>query len=463
MADLRSSAAYRIAFVYAAAFALVFVLLGTAIYLAADADFRRQQDAGIAEESADLVRNWRAEGRPELVEAIARRGRASAGGFGYALFDRDGRRLAGALDTSRPNAGWSDIRLMDAREGPDPGRALATPMPNGELLVVAADAEPIERIDRTMLVLLAGASVLFLVVAVVGALTMGGYLRRRLARVNDTARAIVAGDMDRRIPVGARGDEFDQLAASLNAMLDRIARLVENLRQVSSDVAHDLRTPLARLRGELETAARGLTDSAACQAAFERAIERSDELLTLFAAILRIAEVEGGGLAAGFRPFDLSALLLEVCDSYAPALADGGRELRCRVIPDIHVRGDRELIAQAVINLLENAQRHTLEGTVVTLDMRVTGESVLLLVADDGPGVPAEDRDRITQRFVRLQRSRTTPGHGLGLNLVAAIAAAHGGTLRFEDNCPGLRAMIALLAIATFETWNVMPSTKGMT
>lgn len=448
MADLRSSAAYRIAFTYAAAFALVFVLLGAAVYLAADAAFRRQQDAAVTEESADLVRSWRTEGRSELLEAIAQRGHGRAGGFGYALFDRGGRRVAGAMETPRPAPGWSAIIVADPREGPDPARALATPLPAGELLVVAADGEPIERIDRTMLALFAGASLLFLAVTAVGALTMGGYLRRRLARVNGTARAIVAGEMDRRVTVGPRGDEFDQLAASLNAMLDRIAELVENVRQVSSDVAHDLRTPLARLRSELEIAVGNGSDPATGRAAVERALERSDELLALFAAILRIAEVEAGGLRAGFRPFDVSALLADLCDSYAPALADGGRALRCDVAVGVRIQGDRELIAQAVVNLLDNAQRHTPEGTLVTLNLWRSEDDIRLAVSDDGPGVPTADRERIARRFVRLQRSRTRPGHGLGLNLVAAVVAAHGGNLAFEDHRPGLRAAIRLPAAA---------------
>lgn len=445
MRDLRTSAAYRIAFTYSAVFIAAIILLGAVVYFAADASFRHQQDASIAKETSDLVRSYRDEGLPELLETVSKRvASSSTSAFGYALFDTSGRRIAGSLVTSRPPAGWSNITFRDPREGPDPARALSTPLTDGKLLVVALDTEALETIDRTILGLFAGALLLFVAVGIAGALLLGGYLRNRLERVSDTAFAIVAGDMGRRIPVGPRGDEFDRLASSLNSMLDRITLLLENLRQVSSDVAHDLRTPLSRLRGELESALVGPADLEAYRKAVERALERSDELLALFAAILRISEVEGGALAASFGPVDLSGLIADLCDSYVPAVSDEGRALHCDVVPGIRLWGDRELIAQAVINLLDNAQRHTPPDTHITVELKhdVTGNR--LVVADNGPGVAPEDRDRIVRRFVRLQDSRTTPGHGLGLNLVAAIVAAHGGTLSFADNRPGLRAIIHL-------------------
>lgn len=445
MRDMRSSAAYRIAFTYSGAFALAIVLLGVIVYFAADADFRRQQDATITKESADIVQSYQDEGMPDVIETIKARGAGSAtNGFGYAVFDRQGRRIAGSLITARPQLGWRNIHFLDPKEGPDPARALATALPGGEMLVVAVDTESLERIDRTILALFAGAFVLILAVGFGGALLLGGYLRRQIERVSETAQAIVSGDLERRIPVGSRGDEFDRLAESLNVMLDRIVQLLENLRQVSSDVAHDLRTPLARLRRELEFATDGPADLKTLQNGLSRALVQCDELLTLFAAILRIAEVEGGALARGFATVNLSSLVDDLCESYAPAVSDDGRELRCDIERDILVRGDRELLAQSVINLLDNAQRHTPEGTRIVVDLKGSSDGARLTVADDGSGVPAEDRERIVRRFFRLESSRTTPGHGLGLNLVSAVAAAHAGKLRISDNRPGLRATITL-------------------
>lgn len=440
MRDARTSAAYRIAFTYSAAFALAIVILGTAVFFAADADFRRQQDASIVEEHAELVRAYRANGIDALRSTIGLRQSAGATDFVYGLFDARGRREAGALRADRPAPGWRDMAFVDPVEGADAARALATRLPDGTTLVVAIDTEALERIDHTILALFGGAFAIVLLLGAVGALLLGGYLRRRLERISGTARAIVAGDLSHRVPVGAHGDEFDALAGSLNAMLDRIAQLLDNLRQVSSDVAHDLRTPLARLRGALEAMLDGPPD----RAAIKSALRQSDELLSLFAAILRISEVEGGALSRSFARLDVAALTADICETYAPAVADGGRLLACAAGGTATILGDRELIAQALINLLDNAQVHTPEGTTITVVVAETDGRVVLSVADDGPGVAAADRERIARRFVRLEGSRTTAGNGLGLNLVAAIAAAHRGSLTIEDNAPGLRVAILL-------------------
>lgn len=446
MRDIRGSAAYRIALIYSAAFALAILLLGATVYIAANAEFRRQRDAGIAGESAELARTLTTEGRTELFEAIAtREAGGSAHPYGYALFDARSRRVAGRLATMRPQAGWRDIVFDDPEEGPDPARAFATVLNGGEMLVVAVDAEPLEQIDRTILMLFAGAFAIVLLLGLIGALLLGGYLRHRLARIGDTAQAIVGGDFARRMPIGTQGDEFDALAASLNTMLDRIQDLLDNLRQVSSDVAHDLRTPLARLRGSLEAALAAPAD----RAPLKLALRQSDELLSLFAAILRISEIEGGAIERSFATIDIAALACDIGESYVPAIADGGRTLDLHIVDHALVRGDRELLAQALINLLDNAQAHTPVGTSITLAATMEGEDVQLCVADDGVGVPEADRARIARRFVRLESSRTTPGNGLGLNLVAAIAATHGGKMHIADNAPGLRVTITLPGVTS--------------
>lgn len=436
MARVRTSAAYRIAFTYSAACALAILLLGTAVYFAADTKFRLQQDSGLAEESEGLVREFREGGEPDLAQAIAKRERGVSV-YGYALFDRAGRRVAGLLETPRPGAGAVDIVFTDPKEGPDYGRALASDLPGGYRLVVARDVEGVEAIDRTILILFGGGFLLILILGVGGALLLGGYLRRRLSGISHAARAIVAGDLDRRVPVGPRDDEFDQAGRALNAMLDRIAQLMDNLRQVSSEVAHDLRTPLLRLRNQLEQV--GIVDGAAA-----KAIEQGDAVLALFAAILRITEVESGALSRGFTAIDLSALATDLGETYLPAFADGGQDFTWEIESGIAVLGDRELIAKALINLLDNARIHTPRGTKVSLTLEGSDGQVRLSVADDGPGVPAKDHDRILQRFARGEASRTTPGNGLGLSLSAAVAATHGGDLVVGTNSPGLRVTMIL-------------------
>jgi signal transduction histidine kinase len=220
-------------------------------------------------------------------------------------------------------------------------------------------------------------------------------------------------------------------------MLDRITQLMENLRQVSSDVAHDLRTPLLRLRNQLEQV--GTVEGAA-----RRAIEQGDALLALFASILRIAEIESGALTWSFVPTDISALARDMAESYAPALFDGGRVLTWTIDADVLVVGDRTLLAQAIINLLDNAGRHTPPGTNIELVLSCDARLAFLSIADNGPGVAHADRERILQRFVRGEASRTTPGNGLGLSLVSAVAAAHGGGVAVNDNEPGFRLLLTL-------------------
>ena len=446
MARLLASAAYRIAFAYSSAFALAIAVLGTAVYFAADAAFRHQQDAGIAEESAALVREFREGGLPDLDEAIAKREmRKAISAFGYAVFDRHGRRVAGALDAVRPPPGLVDVVFTDPVEGKDNARALATDLGDGVRLVVAKDADAILQVDETILVLFGIAFAVLLAMGVGGALLLGRALQHRIGRISATATAIVGGDLARRVPVSRRDDEFDALAVALNAMLDRIAQLLDNLRQVSADIAHDLRTPLSRLRGELEAALDGPVGD---RAPLKRALRQSDELLSLFAAILRISEIEGAAWQDGFATLDVGALAADLFESYAPAVADGGRSIVATTTGGLLIQGDRELISQALINLLDNAQRHTPPGTHLWLGTEASDTRVHLVVADDGAGVSVADRPRIVRRFVRLEGSRSTPGHGLGLNLVSAIAAAHRGELILEDNHPGLRAVLALPRVA---------------
>ncbi|QDZ07918.1 HAMP domain-containing histidine kinase [Sphingomonas panacisoli] len=436
MASLRASAAYRIAFTYALTFTIAILLLGVAVYFVADAEFRGERDQAISGEIVDLTREGDGS---ELIEDIGAREAARAKPtFGYAVFDKAGLRIGGRLDTPRPELGFSMITFRDPIEGADAARARAVDLPDGRRLVVAVDSEAIEQIDATILTLFGAAFVVVLLIGGAGGLLLGRYLRRRLGTISATANAIVAGDIGQRMPVGASGDEFDAVALALNAMLDRIASLMENLRQVSSDVAHDLRTPLLRLRGQLERV--GKEEGAA-----QRALDQGDELLRLFSAILRITEVESGGLERSFIRIDLSTLTHDVAESFLPALHDGGRTLDWEIEPDIFVHGDRELIAQSLANMLDNSQTHTPPGTHIVMTLDANTEWVRLSVSDDGPGVPREERDAILRRFYRTEASRTTPGNGLGLSLVSAVAAAHGGEIAVAASQPrGLRLTMVL-------------------
>ena len=445
MHSWRRSAAYRIAFAYFGAYAVSLALLGGVIFIVMHIMLTRQLDTTLSNEALTLEAQFRSGGGHELAEAIAERETSgSSTRMLYAVFRPDGGQIRGSFRIRRPAAaGLQDVTFIDPREGPDRARTIVTDLSPGLRLVVGADTDWVERVERIVLMVFGAGFLGACALGFGGAVILGGYLERRLRSINRSAEAIIGGDIRRRMPVGPRRDEFDQLAATLNRMLDRIEGLLENLRQVSSDVAHDLRTPLSRLRTRLEHGAGKMVD-AQSRAILEDAVGRVDEVLSLFAAILRIAEVESGETRRFFTTVDVSALLAELAESFAPSFADEGHALLWSIEPDVVIEGDRELIAQAVINLLENAKRHTPRGTVVRMTLVRAGELACIAVADNGPGVPKRDLGRITQRFARLENSRNTSGHGLGLSLVTAVTKLHGGALRLKDAGPGFSATMQL-------------------
>lgn len=440
MRSWRSSAAYRIAFANLGALLAGIAVLGSLVFVAMHIAFTRQLDSTIADETRTLVDEFHSDGDAEMRQAIAEREASrSPQRLMYAVFAPDGRRTYGKLETSRPPLGLHDLQFIDSSEGPDAGRGLAVDLTPNERLLVAADREWIERIDRTLLELFSAAFVAACLLGFVGALVLANYLQGRLQSISRTAEAIIRGDISERMPISMRRDEFDQVAASLNRMLDRIESLVENLRQVSSDIAHDLRTPLARLRNRLESGAKG-----DAEAAIHDAVRQVDEVLSLFAAILRIAEVEGGQTRRFFNKLDLSGLALELAESFAPSIEEEGRTLLWSIEPNVTVEGDRELLAQAFVNLLENAQRHTPKESLIRLTLVSAGKSACFAIQDNGPGVPKADLPRIARRFARVESSRGTPGYGLGLSLVDAVAKLHHGCLILRNAKPGFSATVEL-------------------
>ncbi len=440
MRSWRRSAAYRIAFANFITFAAGLALLGLVVFGVMHVAFIGQLDAVVSDEAQTLVDEYHSGGMRELRQEIAMREAShSPTRLLFAIFAPDGQRIAGTLNTPRPTLGAHDIIFIDPGEGPDRGRGIAIDLSPRERLLVAADREWVERIDRTVISVFAVAFLAACLVAFGGALWFGSYLRRRINSIGNTAKVIIAGDIRERMPVSDSGDEFDELARTLNRMLDRIEGLLDNLRQVSSDVAHDLRTPLSRLRTHLESGKQVRADP---KKVVEGAIAQLDHVLALFAAILRISEVEAGETRRYFTTVDLSALTTELAESYAPAVQDHGRTLLWSIAPDLMVQGDRELLAQAAINLIENAQRHTPLETVIRLTLADVDDCVWLQVVDDGPGVATADLPRIVKRFARLEASRNTAGYGLGLNLVSAVAKLHRGKLILKNNAPGLSATL---------------------
>ena len=351
----------------------------------------------------------------------------------YLLAAPDGTRLAGNLASAPLEPGWRSLGLEQrgAEGPPSPLMALVTRLPGGGTLVVGRDLSPARQLEERLWAAAGGVGGAALLLGLVGGLLVGRGVARRAAAMGAALDQVQAGDLGRRLPV-AGSDEFDRLALRINATLDRLQAAMTALREVTDDIAHDLRTPLSRLRQRLEAAAAG--DAAGWQEAAETAIGECDAILEIFAALLRIAQVESGvALRQGFGPVDLSAALEAIAEAYAPAAEERGQRLEASIPPGVVVPGDRTLLSQALANLVENAVRHGRADGMVRLALDASPAGAAIRIEDDGPGIPEADRDRVFRRFVRLDAARATPGSGLGLALVRAVAELHGGSVALED------------------------------
>ena len=441
----RSSAAYRIAFAHFAAYALAIAALGIVIFVVMHIAFSRQLNSMVSDEARSLAQAYRSGGRIALAAEIAEREESAAPTrMLYAVFSHDGRRVMGSLRAQSPPPGLHQINFEDPLEGHDEAQAMALDADGNTRIVVAIDSDWVETFDQVVVMVFGFAFVGTCLLGIGGAVILGGYLKRRLRAISSSAEAITRGEARKRMPVSDRHDEFDQVATTLNRMLDRIDGLLANLRQVSNDIAHDLRTPLTRLRTRLEQSSIEDLGPSEAKAVFGDAVHRVDEILALFAAILRIAEVESGETRRYFAPVDLSGLVADLGESFSPSIEEDDRLLFSAVEPGIEVNADAGLLAQAVINLLENAQLHTPARTVIRLSLVSIDDIASISVVDDGPGIPNSDLPRITKRFARLEHSRNRAGYGLGLSLVRAVAELHHGRLVLDNMHPGLSARIEL-------------------
>lgn len=366
------------------------------------------------------------------------------GDIGLLLVDASGRPLAGNIALSRRlPPGFSTIARDEGIAGLTAGRALVRDVGSGMTLTTVAETEPFDDYNaaRTWIYLFGFGSIVLIVVGglVFFVVTIG----RRIGETRRTVEAIIDGDMARRVPIHPSGGEFAHQARAFNRMLDRISDLMASISNVSSDIAHDLRTPLARLRGQLSLVLRR-AETDAQRGDIEAAIAMSDDLLEMFAAILRIAEVEGGDRRAAFAALDLAALVDEIATMMQPVVVDDGRTMLVHCADPAPIIGDRHLLGQMLVNLIENVLRHTPPGTQVAIGVATTGKTATLSVSDTGPGIPADQRTLALRRFGRLDASRHEHGHGLGLPLIEAIVRLHRGTIVLEDASPGLRVVIAL-------------------
>ena len=401
----------------------------------------RQVDAAIRADATALVERRRAGDIPALIAAIDDRLVLDVQNEAlYILVTSDGRKLAGNLEVWPEEADgelpWLRIPLL--RDGAmTEARLLRVDLGQGHRMLVGRDVAEKLRLRGLLSEGIAWAATASAAFAVLGGWMLRRALERRLSPVYRTAAAVGAGDLAPRVPLSDRDDEFDKLGKTMNAMLDRIAQLMEGVRGVSDAIAHDLRTPITRARAKLEDALVTAQDEDALRAAVEQGIADLDGIVRVFQAVLRIAEVEAGGRRAAFAPTDLVPMMTDMAELYGAAAEARDQRLRVKLPRKLPLVGDRDLLGQAVANLLDNALKFTPEGGTVRLSAQADLGVVEITVADDGPGMPDADRQRAGERFFRADAARTTPGSGLGLSLVRAVAALHGGAIALGETHPG--------------------------
>ncbi len=444
---LLRTASFRLAALYLALFTASALALGAFVYLSVRHEILSDFDERIAEESDALKSAFADGGRDRLAEIIDARG-SSGAGFAYGLVGPDGRLVAGDLRLPRSGAvnGWIEAQEADGEEPPESRpevvRSLITPLADGSSLLVGDELRRSDTILTGVLTAFAWAVAATLGLGTLGGLWLSAQFLGRIDSMRRTARRLMDGDWSRRIPLSRTDDDLTALARTFNRLFDRIEKLLQANKQVSADIAHDLRKPLAGVLRRLE-AARDDPSSGVARASIDAAIGDVEGVLETFNALLRIGQIEAGARRAAFRPLDLAELAREVAETFAPAAEDENKTLVQRLDSPLPISGDKELLVQMIANLIDNALRHTPPGVRIEVRGERIRAGIALSVSDNGPGVAAGEMTAIFQRFHRAGDPERAPGNGLGLALVAAIAELHGLNCRASDNHPGLRVTVA--------------------
>ena len=445
--------ALRVSLRYALLFTLVTALALAVVYWNASQFIEAQIEVGLSSELQSLAGQAQTRTGADLIRSIDEHVETGAVEHRYyLLISKDGQRLAGSLkhwpddfaaDGATHNLWLADRLIPGESDSEDEfATGAAMTLADGDRLFIAQGSARVEALTdytlNTILITLAAAAL----IAIAMGVRMGRTMLTRVDGINATLGAIMQGDLSRRISLSGRGDEFDALAERLNAMLERIEQLMKAMRQVTENVAHDLRSPLNRLHSRLEVTLLRQREERQYVAAIEDTVDELEQLLHTFNAMLRIAQAESGAYRADFRELNLATLAVDMTDLYRTLAEEKSQALMVSATPGVTIIGDRDLLAQALGNLIENAIKFTPpQGNIAVTVAGDSGEAVLS-VADSGPGIPLGDRERVFDRFIRLDPARSTPGNGLGLSLVRAVGRIHGAAIALEDNQPGLRVVM---------------------
>ncbi|MES2295074.1 MAG: ATP-binding protein [Pseudomonadota bacterium] len=440
--------AFRIVLVYVLLFAISVSALLFFTYWNTRRTLDAQTDQIIEAEITGLSEQYQRLGLHGLGESVMSRSLHGTQAL-YLLTDGQHRILAGNLDiwpsiTASPGnfVEFDYERRINGVQETRRARGRLFMLTGDFYLLVAQDVHDRDLTQRMFTTTLPWTVALILVFGLLGGALMSHNMLRRLDAINRASGEIMAGNLTKRVPVSGASDEFDVLAENLNRMLDRIERLLKGLREVTDSVAHDLRTPLNRLRQRLEQSQARMAAAGSDTGEIERAIADTDQLIATFNALLLIAETDAGAARGAMSPLDLASVASDVSELYEPLAEERNVTLTLTTAGVPMVEGNRSLVAQALANLVDNAIKYTPPGGRVAVSISQGFSGVDLRVADSGPGIPPEDRSRVVERFVRLEASRNSPGTGLGLSLVAAVAHFHNAQLLLEDNAPGLKATL---------------------
>lgn len=437
---------FRLTLLYAALFLASVLLLFAAMYWYGAGFVADQIDKTVSDEITEVRAHAGPGGLVALRTTVAAYARQAPSGMYYLLQNASGHATAGNIPSLAPIVG---VRSWLSREdgghfpvGIQSVRGRGVTIEGGSYLFVGVDSTQLDEMQEMISRAFLWGLLATILLSLAGGTIMSLGLLRHVEAVSQTSRDIIAGDLSRRLPVRGSNDEFDHLAVSLNAMLERIEKLMAGLREVSNDIAHDLRTPLSRLRQRLERARRKSQTVGELHETLDHSIEDVDAILETFAALLRISQIEAHAKTSAFTSIDLSLLLEDMVETFQSVAEEHGQLILAKITSGLVVTGDRELLPQLFANLVENAIRHCPRSSLIRIEAKSYESGIEVSVADNGPGIPAGMREKVFQRFYRLESSRTTEGTGLGLSLVAAIAHLHEASIELLDNAPGLRVRL---------------------